>query len=493
MTDFDAVIVGSGAAGGLVAYRLATAGKRVALIERGGFYNTSDFTRWELQAYRNLWWEPRWTSNTEYDQDMPEVSLGMGRCVGGSTTIFTAVAHRPPRDNIDEWWSATMPINALGEPLTIKDLEPHFVRVERETHVRRYTEWDAGTRKIAGGFRKIGLDSEAVNAYIDPTCDQSGCLFGCPTGAKRGSLLSYVLPAIYAGAEIYHNTTVTEVLIRKAVDGLLEAYGVRYIDEQGRGGELTSKTIVLAAGALETPQILLRSGLPEKAGYTSSSMQIGRNLAANTGTIVFGVFDDVLKNWLIHPISAEVSEFAVKRKGGFLLQFSESMEGPLGFSEVVTDQDDVPLIGTKLANLLMNYKKVAGIFITIHDGNNGTIILKGREPIFYKPVTMEDRSTISKARGFARQALEAAGAKETYYSILLSHHSQGTCRMGEDTSKTVVNSEFESHDVKNLFICDGSVIPTVLDVNPSLTIYALADMASDYILRGVLANGDPKK
>ncbi|BBD72049.1 2-keto-gluconate dehydrogenase [Sulfodiicoccus acidiphilus] len=484
MYDYHAIIVGSGAAGGLVAYRLSMAGKKVAIIERGGYYGTNDFTRFELDAYRKLWWEPRWTSNSELFGDMDEISLGMGRCVGGSTTIFTAVAHRAPAWNLKEWYRETKVTNERGEPLTLEDLEPRYERIERETRVRRYTEWDAGTRLIAKGFEKMGLKAEAVNAYVDVNCDQSGCLFGCPTEAKRGSLVSYIVPSLYAGADLFPNSTVREVLVERTQEGLV-AKGIKFLDSEGRAVELKSKVVVVAAGALETPQILLRSKLRELSEYSDSSLQIGKNLAANTGTIVFGRFRDTLRNWLIHPISAEVPDFAERE--GFLLQFSESMEGPLGFAEVVTDPEGRPLVGGKLKSLLMNYGKVAGIFVTIHDSNNGEVRLDSNgNPVFYKPVTRGDRRIIRRAREVAEEALRLAGAEEVFHSILLSHHVQGTCRMGEDTSKSVVNSHLESHDVKNLFVPDGSAIPSVLDVNPSLTIYALADIAAEYMLRNNL-------
>ena len=91
--DFDAIVIGSGAGGGPVAFQLTEAGLKVAIIEAGGFYTTNDFTRFELLALRRLWWKPRWTSNYELGLE-DEIGLGMGRCVGGSTTIFTAVAAR---------------------------------------------------------------------------------------------------------------------------------------------------------------------------------------------------------------------------------------------------------------------------------------------------------------------------------------------------------------------------------------------------------------
>lgn len=489
MYDYDAVIVGSGAAGGALSYKLVSKGKKVALFEMGGAYNTGDFTRFEIIAYRNLWAKPRFTSNYELTggRIKKEIALGMGRCVGGSTTIFTAVAERAFPENIERWYRETKVINEDEQPLTYADLENNYKRVEAETSVRPYTDWDLGVQLLSKGFNKLGLQIKPVKAYITEGCDHSGCLFGCPTGAKKGSLLAYVIPALYNGLDLHANCFVKEVLIRKTSEDdagrKFEAYGVKYIDEQGNEREVTSKIVILSAGALETPLILFRSKYEEVVGYTESSRQVGKNLAANTAAILFGVFDEVLNNWEIHPLSAHLMDFALEQNGGFLLEMSESMEGPLGFSQVVTDESGLPLIGTKLEKALKNYKRVAGIFINVHDSNDGLIYWNrdNKEPKYLKPVTEADERRFEKAIVLSKEAMMAAGAKEFYHSIYLSHHVQGTCRIGEDRSKSVANSRFEAHDCARLFICDGSSIPSVLDVNPSLTIYALADRLANYL------------
>jgi choline dehydrogenase-like flavoprotein len=487
--DYDAVIVGSGAGGGEMAFRLASAGKKVAIIEAGGSYNTDEFTRFELQAYRNLWWEPRFTSNFELSGGRlrHEVALGMGRCVGGSTTIFTAVAYRAFPENIAQWSRVTGPVNEDGQPLSISDLVPSYEKVERETSVKKYTDWDLGVQTLQRGFTKLGFPMEPVDAFINQDCDHSGCLFGCPTGAKRGSLVSYVIPALYLGAEVFPNCFVTEVLMRRsqASGREVEAYGVKYTDAKGATKTMTGKVVVLAAGALETPQVLMRSRLPEVVGYTDSSKQIGRNLAANTATLVIGLFEEVLNNWEMHPLSAHLANFALEKDGGYLLEASEVMEGPLGLSEVLVDKDGVALIGKGLSAAMKEYKRMAGVFINIHDSNDGAVVmdegLDAPSARLFKPVTDSDLGRLEKARALAREAMMAAGARETFNTILLSHHVQGTCRMGEDRRASVVDSRGELHDVARLFVADGSLIPSVIDVNPSLTIYAIADRVASYL------------
>ena len=137
---------------------------------------------------------------------------------------------------------------------------------------------------------------------------------------------------------------------------------------------------------------------------------------------------------------------------------------------------------------MKNYRYYAGVFINIHDANDGRIFRDsetGQEK-YYKPVTSADRSRFRAAKSMCREAFEAAGAKETVDSIYLSHHVQGSCRMGKLPEKSVVDSYCKMHDVDRLYVMDGSVIPSVIDANPSLTIMALSRRLGDHLLRKVL-------
>ncbi|MDA4130923.1 MAG: GMC family oxidoreductase [Thaumarchaeota archaeon] len=488
--DYDAIIVGSGAGGGPVTYQLTQAGKKVAIIEAGGFYTTNDFDRFELVALRKLWWKPRWTSNYELGLH-GEIALGMGRCVGGSTTIFTAVAHRAPEFNFSEWHKATGLENENGEHFSAGDLDPYYDQVERDAGVRKYTEWDDGLKLIDQGFQKIGHPFQPVNAYINQQCDHSGCLFGCPTEAKRGTMVTYIVPSVLLGAEIFYNSTVTKVLFSledSSGEKRPKAAGVEFVNEKGERKRLTSKIVILACGALNTPILLFDSGIEELVGDTPSVSQIGRNFGVNTAATVFGKFDQVLDNWIMHPLSGQMEEFSQKEKGGFLLEASEVMEGPLSFSELIVDEEEVPLWGERQKRIVKDYGHYAGIFINIHDENDGRIFRDketGQEK-YYKPLTSSDRSKFRAAKSMCRDALNAAGATETVDSIYLSHHVQGSCRMGSIPEKSVVDPNCKSYDVDGLYVMDGSVLPSVIDANPSLTIMALSRRLGDHLTKKVL-------
>jgi choline dehydrogenase-like flavoprotein len=484
--DFDAIIIGSGAGGGPIAWQLTQAGKKVAIIEAGGFYTTSEFSRFELLALRNLWWKPRWTSNYELGLK-DEIALGMGRCVGGSTTIFTAIAHRMPEWNYGEWFEATRLRNENGEAFSKEDLDIFYEQVERDASVREYTEWDEGLKRIDQGFRKLGLPFRPVRAYVNPSCDQSGCLFGCPTEAKRGTLVTYIIPSVLMGAEVFHNSTVTKILFSSKNESHAEkprARGVEFVNDRGELKRLESKIVIVSSGAMNTPLLLLDSGIEEVSNHSKTSKQIGRNFGVNTAAIVFGKFEEVLNNWVMHPLSGHMEEFAQKEKGGFLLEASEVMEGPLSFAEFLVDEEGVPLWGSRQKQIMKDYKHFAGIFINIHDSNDGRVFRDSttRMEKFHKPITSDDKKRFERSRALCREAFHEVGAKEIFDSIYVSHHVQGSCRMGDDPERSVVKLNCESHDIEGLYIVDGSILPSVIDTNPSLTIMALSLRAAKNLL-----------
>ena len=115
--------------------------------------------------------------------------------------------------------------------------------------------------------------------------------------------------------------------------------------------------------------------------------------------MVFGRFDDVLDNWILHPLSGHMDEFAQKENGGFLLEASEVMEGPLSFAELTLDEDGIPFWGERQKRLLRNYRNIAGIFINIHDGNDGRIFRdpETKQEKLYKPVSMTDKAKFKAA------------------------------------------------------------------------------------------------
>ena len=174
--QFDVVVVGSGAGGGVVAGELARRGRDVLLLEVGPHLTAADFTRWEAKATHDLFWPLRLAPLPGGEM----LAFLAGRCVGGTTTINTKVALRAHERDVAKWHPATGLTNERGEPFAAADLEPYYERVEQVLGVRERTDWRKSVRTVEAGFRALGAELEPVQSYTDANCMSCGsCLQGC--------------------------------------------------------------------------------------------------------------------------------------------------------------------------------------------------------------------------------------------------------------------------------------------------------------------------
>jgi choline dehydrogenase-like flavoprotein len=463
---YDVVVIGSGAGGGVIAAELGARGRSVALLETGRLYTAHDFTRFEAQATRRMWWPTRFADTG----DGPPIVMVGGRCVGGSTTINTKVALRARDADFDKWERAT------GAPLTAADLEPWYERVEERLGVRDREDWPATVRTVERGFNALGTELEPVRSYTDYACTRCGsCYEGCPTNAGKSTLTSYIQPAVGRGEiDLWVETTA----IRVVVDGG-RATGVEVRDASGAEHTVEARVVVVAGGTLNTPQLLMRSGL----GDTPSGAHIGRHLGTHTARMVHGLFDDPQDCHMVYPITARCDAFIDDDAGGFVVEATTIME-PVGLASNLVDDRGLPLYGDALARVMSRYRRWAGLFAMANDSNTGTVEIgdDGQER-FTKPIPPEDRERLDRAQAFCEDVLRAAGATETVSTGLITSHVQGTCRMGPDPARAAVGVDGESHDVAGLFVGDASILPWTLSVNPSLTVMALAARIADGIDR----------
>ena len=267
---FDVVVVGSGAGGGVVAGELADKGRRVLLLELGPHLTAADFTRWEAKATNDLWWPIRFALiDGGAGGAMP--LLG-GRCVGGTTTVNTKVALRATDEDYAKWHEAAGIVGAGGAPFGASDLDPHYEAVERRLGVRERTDWRKSVRTVEPAFDKLGAPLEPVISYTDANCMSCGsCLQGCPTNAGKSTLNTYIHDAWAAGRlELRAHARVERVVIEAG-----EAKGVEYVDGDGSLVRVDAGAVVVAAGTLNTPQLLLRSGLPDSLEHPARGPQSG--------------------------------------------------------------------------------------------------------------------------------------------------------------------------------------------------------------------------
>jgi choline dehydrogenase-like flavoprotein len=463
--SFDVVVVGSGAGGGVVASELAGRGRDVLLLELGSHRTAANFTRWESRAAMELMWPLRFA----FAADGDAVAFLAGRCVGGTTTINTKVALRAHEKDVAKWHAATRLTSDGSTPFAASDLAPYYDRVERILGVRERSDWTQAVHTLEPAFRELGAPLEAVTAYTDANCSKCGsCIQGCPTNAGKSTMNTYIAGALARGVlELRADADVERVLVE---DG--EAVGVEYVDAGGVRHTVRAGAVVVACGALNTPQLLLRSGVANPA--------IGRNLGVHPVRLVYGRFDEIQDAHMVYPISAHAMAHQHDEDGGFVIEAS-TVQDPIGFATTLSDESG-PLWGRRLVDAVQKYRYWTGVLAMVNDENTSAVVLDehGNERLDVA-WNENERRRLDEALAFSRTVLERAGAKQIAWSGIASTHVQGSCRMGDDPAVSVVDRNGESHDVKRLYVGDASLIPRTLSVNPSLTIMALATRLADHL------------
>jgi choline dehydrogenase-like flavoprotein len=468
---FDVVVVGSGAGGGIIAGELAERGRRVLLLECGPHRTAADFTRWEAKATYELFWPIRFAL-IDGGAGGAVAMLG-GRCVGGSTTVNTKVALRAHAKDLVKWHEASGLVGAGGAPFGASDLAPHYDRVEARLGVRERNDWPRSVRTVEGSFRALGSELESVRSYTDGNCMRCGsCLQGCPTNAGKSTLNTYIHDAWAAGLlELRADARVERIVIEYG-----EATGVEYVQLDGTVRRVDAGAVVVAGGTLNTPQLLQRSGLPD----SPSSRLIGRNLGFHPARLVYGLFDEPQDAHMVYPITAHAMAHQHDEDGGFVIE-ATTIQDPIGFATTLEDENG-PLWGDALVEAVRGFRRWIGLLTMVNDENNGSVRAEenGGES-FEASFNARERARIDGALDFTRQVLTHAGASTVRWTGLITTHVQGTCRMGSDPARSVVDADAQSWDVRRLYVGDGSLVPRTLSVNPSLTIMALASRLAEHL------------
>jgi choline dehydrogenase-like flavoprotein len=449
---FDVVVVGSGAGGGVVAGELAQAGRKVLLLETGPHKTAADFTRWEAKAAHDMWWPIRFALIDGGAGGV--VGLVGGRCVGGSTTINTKVALRAHAKDLAKWREAS--------GLEV-DLTPNYDRVEKRLGVRERTDWSKSVRTVEPAFASLGAPLEAVRSYTDANCVNLGsCLQGCPTNGGKSTQNTYIADAHRAGqVDLRPDSNVERVVIE---DG--EAKGVEYTGPDGSLTRVDANVVVVAGGTLNSPQLLMRSGVP--------SPLVGRNLGFHPARLVYGLFDEPQDAHMVYPITAHAMAHQHDEDGGFVIE-ATTIQDPIGFTTTMEDENG-PMYGQPLVDAAKSFRNWVGLLAMVNDDNNGRVSIgENGEDVYEASFNSAENERLAGALDFTRDVLREAGAKQLVWSGLITTHMQGSNRMGKDPERSVVDENQQSWDVKRLYVGDGSVIPRTLSVNPSLTIMALAD------------------
>ncbi|MCB9626864.1 MAG: GMC family oxidoreductase [Sandaracinaceae bacterium] len=482
--EVDAVVIGSGAGGGPVAHALASRGHAVLVLEAGAHYTRADFVGRPSERSLALQRQHVTLGNTA-------IVLPTGSSVGGTTTINSGTCFRTPHEVMRRWRFE----HGLRD-LHPESMEPYFARVEAMLEVgpneARYL--GAIAKVVARGAEALGWAHEALPRNA-PGCDGQGvCCFGCPTDAKRSTNVSYIPAALDRGAMLFHHARVEEVLISGG-----RAVGVVARATNGHGARIRvlAKAVVLAAGALGTPAMLLRQGLANSSG------QVGRNLSVHPCSNAWALFDESIRGWDGVPQGYGVEQFA--HEG---IRF-EGASIPLDIAAAT-----LPLLGDDWTRFVDAYDRMACFGFMTAETSRGRVVLgpKGAPQVLYR-MNDFDAQRVVRAQGLLARLFLAAGAEHVLPGIhgvapitcesdvrallsdagniaahrldLMAFHPLGSCAMGVDPRRSVVGPTNETHDVPGLFVADGSSVNGPLGVNPQVTIMALAERASTFVERRI--------
>jgi choline dehydrogenase-like flavoprotein len=485
----EVCVIGSGAGGAVVAKVLAEAGRNVVLLEQGGHYTKDDFTQREDEMMPLLYEDMG--QRATVDQS---IIILQGRNVGGSTVHNLCYCFRTPAPILEKWRREDG-VRDMG----YADLVPSFERVEKVLKVKPILPHEINTlnNKIREGCEKLGYHGLIAN-HNRENCTTSGfCLLGCPFDAKQSMLITYIPAASAAGARIYANCPVRKILAQgdrvRAVEGAV-------VDWRGRprhSFRVEAGVVVLAAGAINSPQILLNSGIANRSG------QVGRNLHLHPSVLLAGVYDEDIYGYRGVPQSYYVDEFINLERdpnSGYIIM-------PVyGFP--VTTASQLPGFGREHWEMMKNFHRMVGILVLMHDESAGTVGVDrtGKPQIAYT-VNQKDTALFLEGMKHCAEILFASGARRVLVPYatplwlrpgddlraidrrglrpndipLASTHPQSTCKMGADPQRSVVDSWCRAHDLKNLFVCDMSVFPSSLGAPPQISTAAIADRTAHYI------------
>ncbi|HEY2516058.1 MAG TPA: GMC family oxidoreductase [Polyangiaceae bacterium] len=469
--ECEVVVIGTGAGGAACAYELASRGRAVLMLEEGDYHRRSAFTSRASETFKKLY----------RDQAM-SFALGnvgtpvwTGKAVGGSTVINSGTCYRAPEPVFRAWREEL----GLGW-FSSDSMGPYYERVEQMLRVApaKFELTGGVGRVIARGASSLGMSHHTLVRNA-PDCDGQGvCCFGCPTGAKRSTDVSYVPEALLRGAQL---VTAAHVEGVDVVDA--RARGVHGTLGNGRRFRVKADAVIVAGGSLMTPLLLARGGLVK-------SPMLGRNLSIHPATKVMAVFDETIDMSRGIPQGYAIDSFAEE---GIMF---EGASTPLDVTAIA-----VPWAGRRFMDLMEGYKNVATFGFMIKDSSRGSVRRgPGGGPLLTYNMNAEDARKMQRGLSILCEVFLAAGARRVLPFVagfdevrnatdlaklrraklspsdveVTAFHPLGTCRIGSHRKESVLDPDHEVHGIERLYVADGSTVPTSLGVNPQMTIMAMA-------------------
>lgn len=519
----DVAVVGVGSAGGVLLQRLARAGFSVVGFEAGPFWDTErDWVSDEAGSH-NLYWNDLRITGGEHPLALG--SNNSGRGVGGGSVHWASFV---PRFHPSDFEVYTRDGVGVDWPIDYADIEPYYELLEQEMPVAgpAYYPWGkphghpyaphpmggVGDTLITG-CTKLGIPVSAGGPVAilsasrgdRPHCIYRGfCIQACKVGAKASTLITHVPDALKNGAEIRDECMVSRVSMGK--NG--RADGVVYFDRDGKERFQRAGIVIVSGYAIETPRLLLNSACPgHDNGLANSSGTLGKYLMAQAGNVIAGRFDELIRMYKAPPAHALTEEFyETDPRRDFARGFAVQTVGPLPIAFAKAMMAAKGEWGWALRRTMMDYNhwSALGLLGEILPWEENRVELatgadqKDRFGLPVAKVTFtlheNDKRMIEFGKNKVMEIMRAAGADEVVQEARYAH-LVGAARMSPTPETGVCDKFGRTWDVENLFVMDGSVMPTQGSANPGLTIQALAARTADYLIsqKDAIARGKPRE
>ena len=491
--EADAVVVGSGSGGGVIAARLAQAGQRVVVLEAGGHYDEADFQGRELGAYQTLYYRGGYHPTADGN-----VTLVAGANLGGGSTVNWSNSVRP-RDDVRRRWAQEHGLSDVAEPSYDEHIDSVLARMgvneACSDHNGPHERLIEGAERLGYTFTKSGLNLDP-GRYDAHKAGHAG--FGDQTGAKQGTLKTFLQDAFKAGARILVGTQARRVLVEGGRAAGVEATAT--VNGEARPVTVRAPQVVVACGALETPALLLRSGIGGPA--------VGQYLRLHPAGLVAGVYGEDQRAWWGPPQSGILKHFADREDGhGFIIEGVQYGPGLMA--------SGLPWNGGEAHRELMSkFYRMATFVSIVQDRGHGQVTVDGAGNAVHTYAVNDELDARNFRLGIAEciRLHEAAGAEEIYSlvpdlepwrrgddleayiaqvsaaplgaggQVVFSAHQMGSARMGTDPQTSVAGPSGELHDVPGVWIGDTSAFPTCSAVNPMVSCMALASRTAQKML-----------
>jgi len=493
--ECDVVVVGSGAGGGVVAGELTARGFDVVVLEKGGYYNEADFSQYEGEMLSRLYE----AGGLLTSEDQSFVIL-QGSCLGGGTVVNYATSFRTP-DSVREQWARDFDLPHFRGPEFTSALDAVCQRLQVTTDAQRPSTRD---QTMLRGLEALAWHHAPLprNVHDCSQGDDCGyCGYGCRRGAKQSTLLTYLQDAHDRGCRI-----VVDANVRRVTREHGRAVGVEAVVRYPHGQRpftlaVRARAVVVAAGAIHSPALLLRSGITLPA--------LGRHLALHPGAAVFGVMLETVRPWT-GTMQAHYSDQFADLDAGYGFKLETIPVHPSLFA-LALPWESRQQYADAMAEL--SHTSLVAVLLRDRDGGQVTVDEDGHPVVSYR-LSAYDARHLHRGLVEGARVLEAAGARRIWASHarpvayrplrsqpaherwvesltragygpnqvqLATFHQMASCRMGSSERTSVVDAHHHVWGVPGLFVADASTFPTSSGVNPMLTIMAMAHRAAGVI------------